>query len=201
MGRAGWVAGLTLMSAVVAGEGSAAESFESLPLEVLVMDHVGVPADTLEQSRHETSRIFEKLGISLVWVEDQMPKGPRYLIVKIVSKAPGRKNRNPGALGIAAASNTNRATVAWLFYERIDQERKRVGVDLSLLLGHVIAHEMGHLLLSHGAHTAAGLMKAGWDMPQAALASQRKLTFAPEQAVAIRARLRNVIDAATVANP
>ena len=190
MGRTGWIAGLTLMAAVVASDTSAAESFE--PLDVLVIDDVGVPGDILERGRHEASRIFEKLGIGLIWVEGGMPKARRYLIIiRIVSKSPGRESRYRGVLGTAAASTGNRAMVAWLFYDRIDEERKRLDVDLALMLGHVIAHEMGHLLLPYGSHSVAGLMKENWDTSQAAQASRRSLTFSSEEAEAIRVRLRD----------
>ena len=193
MGRTGWMAGLTFMAAIIAGGSSVAESAESLPLEVLVIDDVGVPSDTLEQSRHTASRIFEQLGIGLVWMGGGMPKVTGYLIVlKIVSQPPERKSRYRGVLGTAAASAGNRSRIAWLFYDRIDEERKRLDMDLALMLGHVIAHEMGHLLLANGSHSVAGLMKANWDTNQAALAFRRSLTFSSEQAEAIRARLRDL---------
>jgi len=48
--------------------------------------------------------------------------------------------------------------VAWLYYSRIHDLAQLLHLDVSLL-GHVMAHEMGHLLLPYGAHAAAGLMK------------------------------------------
>ena len=38
----------------------------------------------------------------------------------------------------------------------------RVGVELGTLLGRVMAHEVGHLLLGNGYHGEAGLMLAEW---------------------------------------
>ena len=138
----------------------------------------------------EASRVFEAVGIRLVWVSGSMPQAPRYLVIRVVSKPMSRMSRNPGVLGTAASSNGNGATIATLYYGRIASQCGRFGVDAPLLLGHVMAHEMGHLLLPAGGHTAAGLMKAGWDMHQSVLASAGKLTFAPNQASLIRAHLQ-----------
>ena len=63
-------------------------------------------------------------------------------------------------------------------------------MDASQLLGHVIAHEMGHLLLPSGAHSAAGLMRPIWDLAQVQAADQGALTFTPDQAGLIREHLR-----------
>ena len=60
--------------------------------------------------------------------------------------------------------------------------------DLGCRLGHVIAHEIGHLLLPTRAHSPSGIMKAGLDGERAA---QGALFFTREQARQIRTRLMN----------
>ena len=94
-------------------------------------------------------------------------------------------------LAAAPGSKEARGRFAWLFYNRIDDLGRVLSLEVSQLLGHVMAHEMGHLLLPYGSHSAAGLMKAGWDSQQGILASTGSLTFAPGQGELIRARLRN----------
>ena len=94
-------------------------------------------------------------------------------------------------LGVAAGSQEGLPTHAWLFYSRILNQQRALHLDVSLLLGHVMAHEMGHLLLPYGSHSAAGLMKGGWDTSQARLATMGSLMFDPGQAAVIRARFRS----------
>ena len=192
MGRTNWITGLALCAECLASDGLAAETIEPLTLKVLIMDEVGVPAETLRHAREEVSRIFDALQIGLVWVEDTMPHG-RFLVVKIVSKAPSQKSQNPNMLGVAAGSEEGLPTHAWLFYNRILNQHRALRLDAALLLGHVMAHEMGHLLLPYGAHTAAGLMKGGWDTAQARLATTGGLRFDAEQGSVIRARLRGTV--------
>jgi hypothetical protein len=81
-------------------------------------------------------------------------------------------------------------TVAWLLYGRIHNLGQLIQLEVSQLLGHVMAHEIGHLLLPYGSHAASGIMKAGWDTQQTRLASTHSLTFEPSQAALIRARLQ-----------
>ena len=76
---------------------------------------------------------------------------------------------------------------AGVFLSRVRQKAAQsVGViDISDLLGYVIAHEIGHLLLHSTLHSSEGLMRA--DLRQADLkkAAQRQLKFTPEQGEAI----------------
>ena len=54
------------------------------------------------------------------------------------------------------------------------------------MLGHVVAHEMGHLLLPLHAHSSSGIMQAGLNMQ---LAAQGGLFFTASQAYQIRTQL------------
>ena len=50
-------------------------------------------------------------------------------------------------------------------------------------LGHVMAHEMGHVLLGVNSHSAEGLMRAAWEPWD-----DRVQTFTPSQVLQIRHR-------------
>ena len=52
-------------------------------------------------------------------------------------------------------------------------------------LGHVIAHELGHLLLGTGQHSAGGVMQGNWRGKQIVLATQRLLQLGPGERVRI----------------
>lgn len=85
-------------------------------------------------------------------------------------------------LGIAAG--TGWATV---FYSRIeDLSPTRDANDIACRLGHVIAHEIGHLLLRSKAHSRSGIMQAVLNMQ---LAARGGLFFTADQARRIRTTL------------
>jgi len=190
MARTAWIAGMAFAAGLVACNNASADPLEPLSVHVLVQNQVGVPDETLAKARQEASRIFEALRIQLVWADRLAPQA-RQIIIKIGSKPPSALWRDPSILGVAAGTKQASGIVAWLFYDRIEALQELFGLDSGLFLGHVMAHEMGHLLLPHGSHRVAGIMKAGWDANQAQLASTRSLTFGQKQAATIRAYLSN----------
>ena len=107
--------------------------------------------------------------------------------VNIVSKPFGARLMIPDSLAIKAADSRvlgvapghkeRRDFAVWAFYERIEDTAMLLGLDSGLLLGHVIAHEMGHVLLPDDSHPQTGLMRAAWDKSQAASAVTGNVRF------------------------
>jgi hypothetical protein len=74
-----------------------------------------------------------------------------------------RKGSTDGPLGFASIDLVRGA--GWLATVLADAVRAmaaRTGADTGTLLGRVIAHELGHLLLGSSTHSEAGLMRARW---------------------------------------
>jgi hypothetical protein len=82
--------------------------------------------------------------------------------------------------------DTQPATVSVKFAGTLEES----GVArLPEILGHIIAHEIGHLLLPGGRHSVSGIMKARWSLNEWKLVRQGALNFAPEQSRFLRAEL------------
>ena len=60
---------------------------------------------------------------------------------------------------------------------------------VALILGHVSAHEIGHLLLGPGAHGHDGIMRAGWSRQDLQQAAWGQLVFTDEESGRLRATL------------
>jgi hypothetical protein len=82
-----------------------------------------------------------------------------------------------------AESGTQDATV---LYDRVKKFARRYRVNRGVMLGYVIAHELGHLLLPPNSHSVAGVMRGMIDLQ---LASARHLRFTPEQGALILRKL------------
>jgi len=185
MDRTNWIAGVALFAGMLGCADAAADTSDPLAIRVLAIDEVGVAPNTLRQAQQGASRIFAAAGVTLTWTGPEPPGGS--LIIKIVSNPVGQTGKKSNVLGVATVSNEPRVRLAWLFYNRIHDLGNVLNLDVSLLLGHVMAHEMGHLLLpAYGSHAAAGLMKGDWDTQQARLASMSSLRFESGQAAMIR---------------
>jgi hypothetical protein len=67
------------------------------------------------------------------------------------------------SLGFSTIDTRKRAgTLATIFADRVEALAGEARVDSSSLLGRVIAHEIGHLLLGTTRHNRHGLMRALW---------------------------------------
>jgi hypothetical protein len=71
---------------------------------------------------------------------------------------------------------------ASVFYDRIEALRARVNLELYVILGHAMAHEIGHVLLGSREHATGGLMQANWNPATWRLASAGLLNFSPKEA-------------------
>jgi hypothetical protein len=161
-------------------------------MTVAVCNNAGVDAWTLSAAEKRASRIFRHAGVEVEWVGagdcTLLPKGSHIAVV-ILSQAPlGWTSRD--AMGLAP-SRTGYYRRAYVFYDRVqDFLEAKVGSSepsgLFIVLAHVIAHEIGHLLIPGQAHTARGIMRGRWRYSDWILASNGLLLFRPDQIRVIR---------------
>jgi hypothetical protein len=97
--------------------------------------------------------------------------------MKIVKAALSPKEVDAAALGVAPAPGSARGNIAYAFYGRIGDFAATHRVEIGPILGSVIAHELGHLLLPQGSHSRTGLMSSNWDVHRAQQAAMGLLTF------------------------
>ncbi len=191
MGCKRWIAGLTLCVGVAGWESAAAQTQtpERFSVQVLLQDDAGVPADVLERAKRDAIGVFGRSDIDLEWIDGGTYQS-RSLVLRIVARPTGTKNRSRFVVGLAPGTREAQGTMALAFYGRIRVYSAELALDVSQMLGHVMAHELGHLLLPNDAHSFTGVMRGAWDRAQAAQATAGLLTFTPEQAALIRERLR-----------
>ncbi|MEP6539421.1 MAG: hypothetical protein ABJF23_29050, partial [Bryobacteraceae bacterium] len=167
----GNTAALAVLSALWTQTICLAEEASTPVISVLVYDYAGVPADVSNAGLRETKRILESGGIQVAWVNcleapDSLPvertcrepPGPLMLVLHILTQGATRRRTEPGAAGFAVLPAYGCfGSSAGVFNDRV----KQLGATApeAAVLGHVIAHELGHLLLGTGGHSAGGIMK------------------------------------------
>jgi hypothetical protein len=92
-------------------------------------------------------------------------------------------------VGISFSGKDGKGCYADLFYEPIQQLQEETHVSPSVILGHAMAHELGHLLLGTSSHSPNGLMRSHWTGEDLANASKGNLRFTWEQSLTIVNRL------------
>jgi hypothetical protein len=79
-----------------------------------------------------------------------------------------------------------RPVLSTVFMDRVADVALRAKVDISLLTGRAMAHELGHLLLGTSGHANAGLMRAFWSDETLRSWSRADWELLPSEVDAIR---------------
>jgi hypothetical protein len=172
---------------------------------VSVHNDAGTPFDVLLHAESEASRIFRESGIELRWLNcpllpsvPEKPQSPtelnecstadfpRHLQLRIARRS---LNLNEFTMGISYLSADGTGCYANLFYKRVLQIHETSQLSLATILGHGLAHEVGHLLLGTNSHSPLGLMRAVWQTADLASASKGRLLFSTLESREMRNKL------------
>jgi hypothetical protein len=171
----------------------------ALTMTVRVFNSTNALSNDLASAQSVAATIFRRAGIELLWLDCSLSSegiysdvvcdqssSPITLIIRIVSTSPATKmNFGRDTLGIAAGPEAGTAASAAVFYDRV-MELAQSGLPLAAILGHAMAHEIGHLLLGSNSHSSTGLMRAKWWSKDLKPFSRERLFFSLEQAELIR---------------
>jgi hypothetical protein len=157
---------------------------------VRIDNYAAVPAGILKFAEARSAEIYEQIGVRLTWTDGQDAiRDNRLLPYTLVLLTPqeaeqkaAREGVTDGVVGAAAMV----ARRAYVYYERVLTMSLPPDRDVVTLLGDVMAHELGHLMLPPQSHAQTGIMRAHFD-----LNSRLIETFTDPEAAAIRNRLRH----------
>jgi hypothetical protein len=186
---------------------------ESVTIMVGVYDYAHTKAADLFEAERTATAVLRKAGIEMLWLacptanaSADVPScatvDPTHLTLHLLCEAvPNRLQQVHGdALGFAALGEKPSRT-AWVFADRV----KVFAVDQRLifarLLGAVIAHELGHLLLDETEHSNAGLMHSYWTRQELLAIECGVLQFSDAESKRVQsgARARQQVASAAVA--
>jgi hypothetical protein len=179
-----------------------ADSDELQPTLILrVLNLAQIPNKVLIQAKEHVQRIYHDAGIHIVWLDGKdapqasLSQNGLQLTIEVVPESVARMivPGNNGATGFAT-SHDGQGPRAYVFSHRVeDHARNLPTLDRQaaegLILGHVIAHEAGHLMLPFGLHSPTGIMRAQMDLGSLREALRGNLLFTSEQIELIRTAL------------
>jgi hypothetical protein len=177
---------------VLTGGTSGAADREVLTIVLRVTDHAGTHSADLARAQAEIERIYEAIGVRVVWSDMKAGPDPRVcegfnLFVSLLSPLMVERLSSQGVEEKVLGSASNASGRAFIYSERVRARAARSRVDGRVLLGRVIAHEIGHLVLPGADHSRAGIMTEGIDTDPTGLQAR----FMPWEARAIRALLES----------
>lgn len=192
--------------AFISGQYAAAQARPTKPIPAIVsisiFNDARVPSKVLDAGEARTSRILSRAGIQVEWLNctavpppiEPLPTPalcsaisyPSHLSVRIVSHW---RSLSGDTFGESFQDQSGTGCYADIYFPRLSTSEARKFVRDGDMLGYVIAHEIGHLLLGANSHSPFGLMRAHWQPDDLRLASRGGLYFTSAQATFIRSRL------------
>ena len=168
-------------------------------LRVSVFNDANVSETELVGAQRAAATVFARAGIAVEWLSCGRPaesfeeqaacseaEFPKHLHVRIVQKS---LNLKISTFGMSYLDQDGTGFQADIFYEGLAILEQHARLSSATVLGTVMAHELGHLLLGTNSHSPTGLMRPLWNADDLLAASQGHLSFTEEQRQILRSRL------------
>lgn len=188
---------------------SLATTLEAAGFHLLVYNPAGLPNETLVQAVEETARIFARGGIRMSWAHcaPYLPEGPAQsapcrpapdvpeFFLKLAAESKARVLGHHRLVhGFAVFSEEGKpGNTAFVFPSRAMYLTKGMGVSFGSVLGCLIAHELGHLLLGMRGHSTTGMMHVPWETEELQWISRGAMVFHTKELERISARLGELL--------
>jgi len=195
-GRPGWWLKARLLFCLAGTLGLAAEavhgavSDKTLGIRVRVNDYAQVSPATLRGAEREAARIIGKAGLRTDWLNCPIksrleveqdpcrePLQPMDIVLRLIPQTQNNKYED-SVFGFAVVP-----IVASVYVNYAVERAKRDNAEfeIPMVLGSVIAHEIGHLLLGLNSHSGSGIMQKRWQPNQLRQAVTGNLLFTEDQ--------------------
>jgi len=156
-------------------------------------DFANLDPTVLTGARKVTTEIFAEAGVEAVWLDcpvyhTDCGKGtdkPQF-ILRILAPSMAKDIVGAEALGFAIpCDKKEEACLFYIFYYRINALAAVHTLSPERILGHVMAHEIGHTLLGPKAHDLFGIMQSTLNLYD----TERILVFTSDQSKHLRTEL------------
>lgn len=149
-------------------------------VEVRVSVVAKIPRGDLTRAETEVSRIFAGAGVKVTWPGGDVA-GDSSMVTDfspVNSTSSGcRTSRRTGEMRVLLLPHVPRGLNAMgfslpcaergadsvVYIDKVEEITSKMFVSFSKVLGHAMAHELGHVLMRSSEHSAEGLMRANWD--------------------------------------
>jgi hypothetical protein len=196
------VAVLVAMAFLWERSSTAAEP-ENVPVATIrVHDYAQIPTESMVSAQQLVTDIYDAIGVRTRWLETIRPMevshvndapipDPKELLVIVLSPSMSQRQVvSEDTVGMAVVTRNDGGHIAYVLFDRVRRVAGASTRDAMDVMGLVMAHEVGHLLLPHGSHSRTGLMRPNWDIEDLQTTAHAEFEFTSVQAELIREALR-----------
>ena len=129
------------------GTQAGAGEVQTVRVAVRICNYAEVRAEVLDRAKAEATRIFRQAGVEVVWIDHDLSRRADHIPVALDEKVftlkllpasmAARLPRPANAFGFAVHLD------AYVFVDRVNDVTRDIGLPLPLILGHIMAHELG----------------------------------------------------------
>ena len=177
-----------------------AEGRETEQIVVSVFNRAGANPAAVRAAEEMAARIYEQVGVSIAWRNCRTQAEPeperceaatdhRQLVLNIEHQP---RTLVADAFGVAFLGNDGWGTFCDVFYDRILELHRDGRASEETILGMVMAHELGHLLLGSNSHSDTGIMRPKWQSENFLAPFFEVTKFSRQQVQKISDRLKQV---------
>ncbi len=166
----------TLILTAFAAASALTAAAEQASITVRLYDYAGVEDKVLEAARRQAAVILTQAGVRTRWEQCRTSSaganrsascaqhaGEAVIQLRIHPREMAKKIAGKGMeFGYSLPSQDGFGIIAGVYADRTRDLAKQLGASLPLILGHTMAHEIGHLLLGSNSHAKAGIMRPTW---------------------------------------
>ena len=155
------------MTAGVAAQIDAAQVAD-MAVVIQVTDDAPILPDVLSEAERLAGSVYLAAGVRIVWTDAAIqvaePVGGFHVNLILRSKDMKAGESQSSSIDGEVLGRALRPTRrVYIFYDRIYEHAMQTGSTVARLLGAVIAHEVGHLLLPDFSHSPTGIMRPHWN--------------------------------------
>lgn len=182
---------LCLLTAALEAEG------QNLRLTGFVYNDAEAPLAVLNRAESRASDIFFQARFDLEWVNCGTPMSPESarcatlsdsddVVIRILPRA--NSQESDAKFGMSFLGPDGKGRYSDVFWDKVLELQNDYKGDIGAVLGSVMAHEIGHLMLGSHSHSISGIMRARWDACELQRISMGTLVFLPDQEKKMRDR-------------
>jgi hypothetical protein len=176
---------------------SAAAGLAAPPMKVNVYNYAQIPREILGRAEESANRVFRHAGVELEWRHCKFPGGaspgpsacqgpmdPTVLVLRLLPQAmvdPTVKTSDEFGKAMVAGDG-GFGFCANVFFHRVEELVGKNTNALPEVVGLIVAHELGHLLLGSNSHFRRGVMRGHWGPKEVERAAMGNMGFTPAQA-------------------